>query len=352
MPKYVIIFHSINWELCTQMRKFILSNKKRVYLITIMTCVMLFCTGCSNKEREEEQRQLRINGITFMENGKYEEALEEFQSALELSLGKVGKEEIDICFYKAEAQYRTGDVEGAMETYTSIIDFNESVEAYFLRGNLYYSLGEEENALKDYSAAIEKEPQEYDLYMGIYETLMTHGKKKQAQEYLNHALEIKGDSAFDKMQKGRINFILGENDTAITLLEEAAEGKEVQALYYLAEAYTKAGNEEAAKQSMRAYMETGVSDSYELFQIAQEELGNDNYVMALECLTTALEMDKVPNKQIIMRNLVMVYEELYDFATAKEVLEEYVKEYPDDEEAKRELTFLETRVLEEESEGN
>ena len=334
------------------MRKFILSNKKRVYLITIMTCVMLFCTGCSNKEREEEQRQLRINGITFMENGKYEEALEEFQSALELSLGKVGKEEIDICFYKAEAQYRTGDVEGAMETYTSIIDFNESVEAYFLRGNLYYSLGEEENALKDYSAAIEKEPQEYDLYMGIYETLMTHGKKKQAQEYLNHALEIKGDSAFDKMQKGRINFILGENDTAITLLEEAAEGKEVQALYYLAEAYTKAGNEEAAKQSMRAYMETGVSDSYELFQIAQEELGNDNYVMALECLTTALEMDKVPNKQIIMRNLVMVYEELYDFATAKEVLEEYVKEYPDDEEAKRELTFLETRVLEEESEGN
>lgn len=334
------------------MRKFTFKNKKIVYLVTILTFTMLFCTGCNNKEREEEQRQLRINGITFMENGKYEEALEEFQSALELSLGKVGEEEIDICFYKAEAQYRTGDVEGAMETYTSIIDFNESVEAYFLRGNLYYSLGEEENALKDYTAAIEKEPQEYDLYMGIYETLMSHGKEKEAHGYLNHALEIKGDSAFDKMQKGRINFLLGENDTAITLLEEAAEGKEVQALYYLAEAYTKVGNEEAAKKNMRAYMETGVSDSYDLFQIAQEELGNGNYAMALECLTTALEMDKVPNKQIIMKNLIMIYEELSDFETAKAVLKEYVKEYPDDEEAKRELTFLETRIREEETQGN
>ena len=109
---------------------------------------------------------------------------------------------------------------------------------------------------------------------------------------------------------------------------------------------------EAAKKNMRAYMETGVSDSYDLFQIAQEELGNGNYAMALECLTTALEMDKVPNKQIIMKNLVMIYEKLSDFETAKAVLKEYVKEYPDDEEAKRELTFLETRIREEETQGN
>ena len=46
--------------------------------LTILTFTMLFCTGCNNKEREEEQRQLRINGITFMENGKYEEYDYEF----------------------------------------------------------------------------------------------------------------------------------------------------------------------------------------------------------------------------------------------------------------------------------
>lgn len=335
-----------------QMRKLSLFTKKVKYIVLIMAFTMFFCTGCDALEREEKQRELRISGITCMENGKYEEALEEFQSALELSMGKVGEEEIDICFYKAEAQYRMGDVDGAMQTYSSIIDFNESVEAYFLRGNLYYSLGEEDKAMDDYLAALEKEPQEYDLYMGIYETLMSHDKTKEALEYLNHALEIEGDSAYDKMQKGRINFILGENDAAITLLEEAAEGKEVQALYYLAEAYTKAGNEESAENSMKAYIESGVADSYDLFQIAEEELGNNNYVMALECLTTALEMDKVPNKQIIMKNLVMLYEELGDFVSAKEVLEAYVKEYPDDEEAKRELTFLNTRLPEEGTGGN
>lgn len=333
------------------MRKLVLKSKKFVYLASVIACSMLLCTGCNDKEREEEQRQLRISGITYMENGKYEEALEEFQSALELSMGKVDETEIDICFYKAEAQYHTGDVEGALETYSSIVEFNESAKAYFLRGNLYYSLGDEENALKDYSAAIEKEKQDYGLYMGIYEALMTHGQKKEALDYLNHALEISGDSAYDKMQKGRINFLLGENDTAITLLTEAAEGNEVQALYYLAEAHATVGNEEEAKKSMKAYIDSGVADSYDLFQISQEELAKNNYLMAVECLTTALEMDKVPNKQIIMRNLVMLYEELRDFELAKEVLVEYVKEYPDDEEAKRELTFLNTRIPDE-TEGN
>ena len=86
-----------------QMRKLSLFTKKVKYIVLIMAFTMFFCTGCDAQEREEKQRELRISGITCMENGKYEEALEEFQSALELSMGKVGEEEIDICFYKAEA---------------------------------------------------------------------------------------------------------------------------------------------------------------------------------------------------------------------------------------------------------
>ena len=316
---------------------------KKLTSIAIMTvAVTLLCTGCSN-DRLEEQKQLRQKGITLMENGKYEEALEEFQGALDLSLGTVGETEMDICFYKAEAQYMLGDLEGATATYTAIVDFNKNAKSYFLRGNLYYSLGEEEKALADYAAAIEQEKQDYELYIGVYEALSSHGKTTEAQKYLEQALEIKGNSSYDKMQKGRINYLLGEQRTALSLLEEAAKGKEKLAYYYLAEIYSIMGDEASAKSSMDAYMESGVADSYTLFNIANDELGKGNYDMAIRCLTSALELGKVPNKQIVMKTLVIAYEHNKDFTSAKELMAEYIKEYPDDEEAKREFTFLETR---------
>lgn len=349
--KYGMIMCSIIWEKYEQMNIANFKIKKITYMVLITTLALFWCTGCSN-ERVEEQLEKRQKGITLMENGKYEDALVVFQEALDLSLGEVGEEEMDICFYKAEAQYMLGDAEGAMATYTAIVDFNENAKAYFLRGNLYYSLGEEEKALKDYAAAIEKDKKDYELYIGVYEALTAHGKEKEAQDYLNQALEIGGNSSYDKMQKGRINFLLGENQTALTLLEEAAKGKEKQAFYYLAEIYSLMGDEESSQSNMNAYMESGVADSYSLFQIANDELGKGNYDMAIECLTSALELETVPNKQIIMKTLVIAYEHNRDFESAKELMAEYIDAYPEDEDAKREFTFLETRIPVEETENN
>lgn len=325
--------------------------KKITYSVAMVALSLFLCTGCSN-EREEEQLEKRIKGITLMENGKYEDALEAFQEALDLSLGEINEEELDICFYKAEAQYRMGDVEGAMATYTAIIDYNENAEAYFLRGNLYYSLDEEEKALKDYAAAIEKDKKDYELYIGVYEALTAHGKDKEAQEYLNQALEIGGNSAYDKMQKGRINFLLGEQETAISLLEGAVKGKEIEGYYYLAEIYSLLGDEENAQANLNTYMESGKADSYSLFNIANDQLGKGNYDMAIKCLNTALSLESVPNKQIIMKTLVIAYENNLDFAAAKDLMTKYVENYPDDEEALREFTFLETRVMTEENTSN
>lgn len=333
------------------MRTYNSKFKKITYGIAIAVLSVFLCTGCSN-EREEEQLEKRLEGITLMENGKYEKALEVFQEALDLSLGEVNEEELDICFYKAEAQYKLGDVEGALATYTAIIDLNENAKAYFLRGNLYYSLGDEESALKDYKAALENEKKDYDLYIGVYEALTAHGKDKEAQDYLNQALEIGGNSAYDKMQKGRINFLLGEQQTAISLLEEAVKGKEVRAYYYLAELYSLLGDETKSQESLTAYMESGKADSYGLFDVANDQLGKGNYELAIKCLNTALQLESVPNKQILMKTLVIAYEQNLDFAAAKDLMAEYVEAYPEDEEAKREFTFLETRIPVEETESN
>lgn len=42
-------------------------------------------------------------------------------------------------------------------------------------------------------------------------------------------------------------------------------------------------------------------------------------------------------------NMIVAYEQMKDWESAKAKLKEYLAEYPDDEAAKKELEFLETR---------
>lgn len=309
--------------------------------MAILLAFMLVCTGCT--DRKEQQSVFRQEGIALMEEGSYQDALKKFQKALDLALGEVGETEMDICFYKAEALYHLGEIEEAMDTYSSIIDFNQNPKAYFLRGNLYYSQNENENALKDYAAAVEQEKKDYDLYIGIYEALSVHKEEQKAQEYLNLALEIKGDKAYDKMQKGYINFLLGETQTAVSLLEEAVQEKETKAYLYLAEAYEQLGDSQKAEETIAAYIQTGEADSYGLYGIANMQMKNEAYALAIETLNHALTLDEIPNKQVLMKTLAIAYEQNQDLLSAKNIMETYVEEYPDDTQAQREYMFLKTR---------
>lgn len=47
----------------------------------------------------------------------------------------------------------------------------------------------------------------------------------------------------------------------------------------------------------------------------------------------------MPNKQQITKAMIIAYEYSGDFATAKSKMEEYMKDYPDDEDAAREYQF-------------
>jgi tetratricopeptide (TPR) repeat protein len=77
-------------------------------------------------------------GINAMENGDYAGAVDAFNSALGQCIGKITENELDICYYKAAAQYAGGDSAGAVDTYTAIIDYDKkAADAYYLRGCVY-----------------------------------------------------------------------------------------------------------------------------------------------------------------------------------------------------------------------
>lgn len=315
---------------------------RKLYAVAIMIAMLFLCSGC-NKEKEEEMLALREEGIVYMEQGEYEQAVTCFETALGVSKGKINDTEMDICFYKALAEYKLGDTDAAMETYNAVIEYNEHPKAYFLRGNLYYELDDEENALADYRLAADKEKEDYSLFIAIYETLVAKEKTNVGQEYLNRALEIKGDKPYDKMQKGRINFLLGETETAVSLLTEAAE-EEPESYYYLFLIYDELEDSTKSIENLNTYLENEEElDSYKLYDMGTSLMNKEDYDNAIVCYTKALELEQIPNQQNIMKSLVIAYEKILDFTSAKEVMKEYVALYPEDEEAYREYIFLETR---------
>lgn len=324
--------------------------RRNILIVILLVVLVLAVVGIvvgflikNNMEREAQQLSYRQEGIAYYEQGEYEKALEAFQNALEDSLGKINELEMDTCFYKARTQYELGDKEGALETYNAVIAFNENPKAYFLRGNLYYSMEEEEKAIADYKKAVESESEDYDLYIAIYEILASKDQVEEGKKILEKAIEIKGNKLEDKIKKGRIHYLLGDAETAISLLEEAAE-KDAEAYYYLFLVYDSMENDDKSLENLRIYMEKEADlDSVKLYEMGNSLLKKGMIDSAIECYQEALKLEKLPNKQEIMKNLIVAHERNKDFASAKEVMKQYIKEYPEDEEALRENTFLETR---------
>ena len=316
--------------------------RRFLYIVVLVLAMTGLITGCEN-EREALQLKLREQGISYLQSGRYDKALTALQAALDESLGQIGELELDICYYKAEAQYMLGKTEDAIATYTAIIGYNNASKAYYLRGNLYYSMGKEALALSDYASAIQYDGKaDYELYIGIYDAMKDNGNMA-GTEYLEQACNIKGDTAYDKMQKGRIRFMMGGYSDAVTLLIEAAESGEAESYYYLAEVYLATSKMTEALEALQAYIRSDVTDAYRLYHIADAQMEKQNYDIAITCLEAALRLENVPNKQSVMKSLVIAYEKINDFASARNVLKTYIGLYPEDTEAKKELTFLETR---------
>ncbi len=167
--------------------------RKRIISV-MLAAVLALSLGRARKKDAKEQDAYRQYGINCLEIGKYDEAIQAFQNALDQSLGKVGEKEIDICFYKAEAQSLNGATKDALDNIMQSLIIIR-MDGRTIRGNLYFDMGDQEKALADYESAVKEDKKDYELYIGIYESMNQHGLGEDGQKYLNAAMEIKGDKA-------------------------------------------------------------------------------------------------------------------------------------------------------------
>ncbi|MBQ8279047.1 MAG: tetratricopeptide repeat protein [Roseburia sp.] len=305
-------------------------------------------TGCSN-EKAESKATYRQMGIEYMEQGDYASAIESFEAALAQGIGTVGADELDITYYKAAAQYASGDAEAAMATYNAVLDYDdEASEAYYLRGCLYIKQGDIEAAKADFANAVKYNANDYELYINIYENLATADATEAGEAYLQQALLIKGSDVTSLEYRGQVHYLLGKYDDAVTELKAALEAGSTYANLYLAKAYEDMGDDAMAEEHFKTYIAAIPTDATALNELGEIMLEKEEYAAAILYFEQGLACEVIPNTRALMHNLIVAYEFNGDFDKAWELVQEYVILFPEDEDAQREYVFLKNRQMKEE----
>ncbi len=316
--------------------------RKRLILLSLILTMSVSMFGCGKYNQSEIE--LRDEGVEALDSGDYDNAIDLFNQALGKSIGKVTDLEIDINYYKAAAQFKAGYFEDATKTYTYLIKYDkDNYEAYFLRGSIYADEGEIGEAITDYDAAVAIDEKNYLLYIQIYENLNALGYTDQGLVYLNDALQVADKSANGKYYKGRIYYLLGQTSEATSNLQAAVDKDIIEAKLYLAKIYQDAGEYDKAQALLTEYAESDEVTSDALATLGDIELAGGNYENALGYYQAGLTLDSIDNMPALMKGQVAALEKLDRYSEAKDVLTQYLEIYPDDEEAEKELIFLQTR---------
>ncbi len=319
-----------------------MADRNRYFLVTtaalFAACVLAGCT--SKQDMLEKEEAYRKIGIDAMESENYTAAIEAFDNALSQA-DKIGANEVDICYYKAAAQFAAGDLTNSVGTYDTLLEYdNANSDAYFLRGCVYLNMSESGKAQEDFAKAV-KFASDDDIYLDIYNSLSGAGYEEEGREYLEKALEKKpGKKARNYTVKGKIYFLEGELGEAQKCLQTAVEKGDVDANLYLAQTYEALGQTDSANNCINAYIEVYPKSSVAYNQLGKKALLDGDYKAAVSYFNEGLSLEEVTNEQELRSNLIAAYEYGGDFETAREYMQAYVQDYPEDKAAAREYFFL------------
>ena len=279
--------------------------KKNKFLPLLLAACLAF-TGCGAFEDISEQKQqLKQEGMALQAAGDYSGAIGKYEEALKLTMMKVGPEEIDLSYYKASAQYHSGDLEGAIATYSAVLALKEDINSYLARGMLYMEAKEAEKA-------------EADLNKALKETN-------------------------DPLIKGIIYDVVGDTEKAKKCFEDAKEAGNVEALFYLAGIYEKAGDANYAMILLEEYIASEKASAEGYLTVARQYFEAGSYAEALNTIQAGIALGNSGVLKSLLQEEIACYEKLGDFASAREKAAAYLEQYPEDAVIQKEYEFLKSR---------
>ena len=277
------------------------------------------------EEAGENKRLIeRSRGIAYMGLTDYGQAAEAFLRSLAYSNGFIQNIDFDINYYLAAAYTKDERYSEAEETYNAILDLRP----------------EETDA--DFDKVLSMDAKNYDRLIEIYEILAYFGHKEDGQEYLQTALAA-GDKKMDNFSRGRIYYYQGEYQKACLVLEEARSEGSAESYLYLGRAYEATGDYNYASSVYSSYLGQYEENAEVYNQLGLCEMAKGEYNKALEAFQAGMQLGNGAMMQTLAFNEIAAYEYLGEYEKAYVLINNYIKNYPDDQQARREYDFLSTR---------
>lgn len=286
-------------------------------------------------------------GMAYMGLAQYENAADAFEEALTAAEddGKMPETVRDLQMHLASVYYRLEEYETTTEICGEILSEEDgiSAEAYFLRGASLLKQELEDEAKKDFDEAAALAPSDYALFLNIYECYEEENLSGVGSDYLQQALDIRGDTVEDAYHRGRIYYYLREYEKAQAELVVPVEQKHEEAMYLMGQVYL-ALEDYAHMKNIYEQIRTEFGDSARCCNgLALCAIEEEDYDGALEWIAQGLALEGTEGRQELYFNEIVAYEKKLDFETAKQKAAEYVERYPSDEQGQKELNFLESR---------
>lgn len=298
-------------------------------------------------EGEDFELAYRGQGMTYLAMTEYEKATESFQNALSHAGIFVTDTEVDINYYMAVSQYKSGDFDGAIKTLDAITGFKEKQsDVFFMKGSIEMQQGNYEAAVSDLNISLANSKNNISRTIDIYQVFASNDREAEGRAYLSAAIEHRIDNMTD-YEKGVIYYYMGEYENArdfLGLSKSSPKGSDVDTLLMLGRTHEQLGDSNYAAGLYSNYLAEHTPNAVIYNQLGLCKLKNGDYAEALNAFQAGLE---TPDNSSVLKQLrfneIVAYEYVSDFAKASELITVYLQNYPDDEQAKREYQFLQTR---------
>ncbi len=222
----------------------------KIPLILILTFSLAFCASSeksmAKKRATDPQYQYNV-GLVYLQNGKYDEAIQYFKKSLsfrpnfDLALNAMGL-----------AHFMKGEFQEAVTYFEKCLQVNpDFTEARNYLGSVYQEMGILDKAEQEYLRAIEdKKYKSRDLpYYNLARLYFTQGKDKEALELVEKSIALNDRMVMSLNLRGVILERLGRMGEAIASYNKALEiaPDDINLTYNLAVAFFKTDRRAEAK---------------------------------------------------------------------------------------------------------
>lgn len=258
---------------------------------------------------------------------------------------------------KAAAYEFMGNFDDALKTYAELLKDNKLSDIYIARAGLYERLGDIKKAAADYESTLEVDKNCYDAHFALYNIYKNDDGKifkdgsKRADDIITKITGAKMESAEELMQLGRAYYYIGDYSSAESNLEQSLKDGCDEALYYLGEVKMADSDYKESISKFDEYINkvgetningTNIPQAYN--QIAGCYIMLGDYENAESYIEKGTALGTTTAGRMLGRNKVILYEKTSQYKKAKKAAKKYLAEFPSDEDMKKELSFINTRI--------